>query len=92
MRTGQEKARSVYLGGKDSGTGVDPQEMEGFFKPSAPPKSSGMGFGRSISRAISEHRAGQIRASAHDGPGATFAFSIPYADNRGACDRVMENH
>ncbi|AXI61152.1 PAS domain-containing sensor histidine kinase [Pseudomonas kribbensis] len=92
VSTGQEQDRSVYLAVKDSGTGVDPQDMERIFNAFYTTKSSGMGVGLSISRSIIEHHDGQLRASAHDGPGATFAFSIPNADNREACDRVMENH
>ncbi|WP_065260077.1 PAS domain-containing sensor histidine kinase [Pseudomonas bananamidigenes] len=98
VSTGQEQDRSVYLAVKDSGTGVDPQDMERIFNAFYTTKSSGMGVGLSISRSIIEHHDGQLRATAHDGPGTTFTFSIPCADesaptdNRDVSGRVMENH
>jgi signal transduction histidine kinase len=40
-------------------------------------KSGGMGIGLSVSRAIIESHRGRLWAEHNDGPGATFAFSIP---------------
>jgi signal transduction histidine kinase len=36
-----------------------------------------MGIGLSVSRSIVERHEGRLWARANDGPGATFAFSIP---------------
>jgi signal transduction histidine kinase len=36
-----------------------------------------MGIGLSVSRSIIEHHRGRLWATANEGPGATFAFSIP---------------
>jgi signal transduction histidine kinase len=38
-----------------------------------------VGIGLSISRSIIESHKGQLWASANDGPGATFGFTIPCA-------------
>ncbi len=40
-------------------------------------KRDGMGIGLSVSRSIIESHRGRLWATPNDGPGATFAFSIP---------------
>jgi signal transduction histidine kinase len=45
-------------------------------------KSSGMGIGLSVSRSIIEKHGGRLWGERNDGPGATFAFSIPRVPER----------
>ena len=40
-------------------------------------KPEGMGIGLSVSRSIIESHEGRLWCEPHDGPGATFTFSIP---------------
>ena len=40
-------------------------------------KPEGMGIGLSVSHSIIERHHGRLWAEVNDGPGATFAFSIP---------------
>jgi signal transduction histidine kinase len=40
-------------------------------------KKDGMGIGLSVSRSIIENHHGRLWASANDGPGTRFSFSIP---------------
>lgn len=77
VSTGLTEDHSVFLAVKDSGSGVDPQDMERIFNAFYTTKSTGMGVGLSISRSIIERHAGNLWAHANDGPGATFLFTIP---------------
>ncbi|NYH12469.1 PAS domain-containing sensor histidine kinase [Pseudomonas moraviensis] len=97
VSTGLAPDESVYLAVKDSGNGVDPQDIERIFNAFYTTKSSGMGVGLSISRSIIERHDGKLWASANDGPGTTFTFAIPNStdlpqtDNRDLADRTVEN-
>jgi signal transduction histidine kinase len=61
----------------DSGQGIDPQNLDRIFDVFYSTKPQGMGVGLAISRAIIESHKGRIWATANEGPGATFSFSIP---------------
>jgi PAS domain S-box-containing protein len=62
---------------QDSGVGFTPEVAGKMFESFYTTKSDGMGVGLSISRSIIEANRGRLWATANDGPGATFAFSIP---------------
>src|SRR5208282_1811377 len=68
---------AVQLTVQDAGIGIQPEAMAKLFQPFHTTKGSGMGIGLSVSRSIIESHHGQIWAEPNDGPGATFAFSIP---------------
>jgi C4-dicarboxylate-specific signal transduction histidine kinase len=61
---------------RDSGVGIDPSHVEQLFKPFLTTKSGGMGIGLAISRSAIEAHGGKLWATANDGPGATFHFSL----------------
>ena len=63
---------------RDSGVGFTPEVARQMFNSFYTTKSDGMGVGLSISRSIIEANRGRLWATVNDGPGATFAFSIPY--------------
>jgi signal transduction histidine kinase len=65
---------------QDTGVGVEPHRIDKLFESFYTTKVDGMGIGLSVSRSIIERHHGQLRAYPNDGPGATFAFSIPLAD------------
>jgi PAS domain S-box-containing protein len=67
----------VQLAVKDAGVGVNPEAVDKLFEAFYTTKSDGMGIGLSISRSIIEAHHGRMWAAPNDGPGATFAFSIP---------------
>jgi PAS domain S-box-containing protein len=77
MATRGEASGEVRLFVRDAGVGLDPAGAERLFDAFYTTKGQGMGIGLSISRTIIEGHDGRLWASANDGPGATFSFSIP---------------
>jgi C4-dicarboxylate-specific signal transduction histidine kinase len=65
----------------DSGVGFKPEEMERLFEAFYTTKPQGMGMGLAISRSIIEAHGGRLWAEPNQGPGATFLFSLPVANN-----------
>ena len=76
VRTQREDDR-VCVTVRDTGVGIDPQATERLFDAFYTTKSAGMGIGLSVSRSIVQRHQGRLWVEANDGPGATFAFSIP---------------
>ena len=62
---------------RDSGVGIDTDNLDQLFMPFYSTKPTGMGMGLSISRKIIESHGGRLWATRNQGPGATFRFSIP---------------
>ena len=62
---------------EDSGVGLDPNTMAKIFEPFYTTKSSGMGMGLSICRSIVQNHGGRLWATANDGPGTSFHFTLP---------------
>ena len=62
---------------EDSGTGLDPNTMARIFEAFYTTKSGGMGMGLSISRSIVQNHGGRLWATANDGPGTSFHFTLP---------------
>ena len=67
---------------RDVGVGIDPLGVNKLFDAFYTTKSGGMGIGLSVSRSIIESHNGRLWATPNDGPGATFAFSIPRGAER----------
>ena len=70
-----EKA-NILVTVRDSGTGLDPGSMDQIFAAFHTTKPGGMGMGLSISRSIVENHSGRLWVTAHDGPGASFHFTL----------------
>ena len=64
---------------RDAGTGINPATAEQLFNSFYTTKEDGMGIGLSLSRSIIEAHNGRLWVMANEGPGATFAFSVPCA-------------
>jgi PAS domain S-box-containing protein len=80
IKTECDSGVSVQLTVQDSGIGFAPDAADRLFESFYTTKDDGMGIGLSVSRSIIEAHRGRLWASANNGPGASFAFSIPRVD------------
>jgi hypothetical protein len=80
MRGGDRVRASV----KDTGSGFDSANLERLFEAFQTTKRDGMGIGLAVSHSIIQSHDGFLWGSLNDGPGATFAFSIPRAHDEAA--------
>ena len=74
-----EASEAVCVAVRDSGTGIDPNNVFQIFDAFHTTKAGGLGLGLSISRSIVQSHGGRLWAESHDGPGATFKFTLPRA-------------
>ena len=77
IKTEREGGDHVRLSVEDTGVGFEPERAESLFDAFYTTKHGGMGIGLSVSRSIIEGHHGRLWATPKNGPGATFAFSIP---------------
>jgi signal transduction histidine kinase len=77
IKTGADQDDQVRLSVTDAGVGFKPDSANKLFDAFYTTKKDGMGIGLSLSRSIIEAHHGRLWATANDGPGATFCFSIP---------------
>jgi C4-dicarboxylate-specific signal transduction histidine kinase len=68
---------------RDSGLGIDPQEIEAVFEAFRTTKPGGMGMGLAVSRSIIEGHGGRLWAEPNEPRGAIFKFTIPSKKERG---------
>jgi signal transduction histidine kinase len=76
VRTERGDRDEVLVSVQDCGIGFDPLNSEQIFYAFHTTKPGGMGMGLSISRSIIESHSGRLWATANDGPGATFQFTL----------------
>ncbi|HMF95624.1 MAG TPA: PAS domain-containing protein [Vicinamibacterales bacterium] len=77
IRTQSEAGDRIRVTIRDAGIGLTTQNMDSLFGAFYTTKSGGMGIGLFVCRSIIERHQGRLWAEPNDGPGATFAFSIP---------------
>ena len=70
---------SVLVAVRDSGPGIDPDDLERVFEAFYTTKSSGVGMGLSICRSIIDAHGGRLWADANEPRGAVFQFTLPAA-------------
>jgi C4-dicarboxylate-specific signal transduction histidine kinase len=76
IRTGTDAAGAIVVAVRDSGPGIAPENLDRLFTPFYTTKPQGMGMGLAICRSIIEAHGGRLWASANNGPGATFQFTL----------------
>jgi signal transduction histidine kinase len=90
QRTLRITSRSGELDGKpaavvevsDTGVGLSSSDSSRLFEAFHTTKPQGMGMGLWISRSIIESHHGRLTASPNQGPGATFAITLPTLNKR----------
>jgi PAS domain S-box-containing protein len=88
IKTEHAESGGVRLSVKDTGVGLQLGIEEKLFEAFYTTKNEGMGIGLSVSRSIIEAHRGRLWATANDGPGATFSFSIPCAQTGAAMSQT----
>jgi signal transduction histidine kinase len=79
VSTVPDGATDIRVTIRDAGVGLDRQGLDKLFDAFYTTKQGGMGIGLSVSRSIIERHRGRMWAEPNDGPGATFAFTVPRA-------------
>jgi PAS domain S-box-containing protein len=75
-------SQGVLVTVRDSGPGLDPKSLDHLFDAFYTTKPQGMGMGLAISRSIIEAYGGRLWATANEGRGATFQFTLPTGGER----------
>jgi signal transduction histidine kinase len=81
VQTDQTKPGMVRVSVEDTGTGIDPANLDLIFKPLFTTKASGMGIGLFICKSIIESHGGQIWVTATGNPGSIFQFELPISSD-----------
>jgi C4-dicarboxylate-specific signal transduction histidine kinase len=76
IRSGTDDSKQLMISVHDSGPGIDSENLDHLFEAFYTTKSQGLGMGLAISRSIIEAHGGRLWATANDGPGATFQFTL----------------
>jgi signal transduction histidine kinase len=77
IQTDQTNPGIVRVSIEDTGTGIDPANIDRVFKPFFTTKTNGMGMGLVICRSIIEKHDGRIWASPGVNGGSIFQFELP---------------
>src|SRR5215831_2785855 len=77
LRAARDDGARVRLTVQEAGVGFAPHEGDRLFEAFSTTKSGGMRIGLSVSRSMIERHQSRLWAALHEGPGATWAFSLP---------------
>ena len=76
---------------KDTGRGINPENLPNIFNPFYSTKESSLGFGLPIVHKIIVSHQGQIEVDNHPGEGVTFIITFPALRKRREKTRIMVN-
>ena len=79
IRTAREGEAAIAVAVRDSGKGIDEQEVERMFQPLYTTKAEGLGMGLAIARTIVHAHGGRVDAANNTTGGATVWFTVPAA-------------
>jgi PAS domain S-box-containing protein len=77
ISTEQNQIEGILVAVRDTGPGIDPENLERVFDAFYTTKSSGMGIGLSICRSIIDAHGGRLWAGVNEPRGAVFQFTLP---------------
>jgi PAS domain S-box-containing protein len=77
----QSGANGVVVAVRDSGPGIDPEQLKRVFDAFYTTKPGGMGMGLSICRSIIDAHGGRLWVDANETRGAVFQFTLPSTQN-----------
>jgi PAS domain S-box-containing protein len=80
ISTEQTQTDDVLVSVRDSGPGIDSDDLDRVFEAFYTTKSSGVGMGLSICRSIIDAHGGRLWADMNASRGAVFRFTLPGAD------------
>jgi signal transduction histidine kinase len=72
--------QGVLIAIADTGTGIDPKNVDALFDAFFTTKPHGTGMGLAICRSIVEAHGGRLSAAPNEPHGAVFRFTLPVAD------------
>jgi signal transduction histidine kinase len=78
VEIGHDGGEYVVVTVRDNGPGISPEARSRLFEPFATTRSTGMGMGLAIGRAIVEAHGGRLWAE--EGPGGCFRFTLPVGE------------
>ena len=82
VSTERDGSSGVLIAIRDSGVGLNPENLEHLFDPFYTTKPDGMGMGLAISRSIIEAHGGLLWATPNTPCGAVFQFTLPHDSER----------
>jgi PAS domain S-box-containing protein len=83
VSSGWDGSRAVLVAVSDSGTGLEPEQLDRVFDAFYTTKFRGMGMGLTISRSIVEAHGGRLWVTANAPRGAVFQFTLPAEGEQG---------
>jgi signal transduction histidine kinase len=87
VSSGRDESNDVIVAVRDTGTGIDPANLDRLFDAFFTTKPDGMGMGLAISRTIIESHGGRLSAAPNSPRGSVFQFALPQASERESSER-----